>query len=135
VPLSKQLGKHFATHWNVGVSVLPHALAVDPPQSARLVSWFGCGSLVWQAADAVNLLAELLVLRDAEIGAHGVEHRTRAVFDPAIRVGWNGPASVQWVGGIGFPIGLTRDTDDFGVLLYMSVEHAVTAAAREERRW
>jgi hypothetical protein len=56
-------------------------------------------------------------------------------LDPGVRLGWNGPAGIQWVWGVGLPIGLSHDTDHFGVFLYFSVEHAVTRAAQEERRW
>jgi hypothetical protein len=74
-------------------------------------------------------------VRDAEIGRHGVDHRDVVLFNPGARVGWNGPGSIQLVWGLGLPVGLTRDADDFGVLLYLSAEHAVTRAAADERRW
>lgn len=85
--------------------------------------------------DAINVLGELIAAHDEELEDGEVTDRTLLIFNPGVRVGWNGPASLQLVWGLSFPIGLTRDTDDFGVLLYFSAEHAVTRQAREERRW
>ena len=135
VPASKQLGEHFAAHLNLGATILPRARAVDPPRHDRLVSWTGGGSLIWEPYNAINILAELLASRDAEIAEHGIDHETRVTFSPGVRVGWNGPWGVQWVVGVALPIGLTRPSDDLGVFLYFSAEQAVTAAARAARNW
>lgn len=35
--------------------------------------------------------------------------------------------------GVGLPIGLTPETDDLGVFLYLSAEHAFTPSAHAER--
>jgi hypothetical protein len=133
VPASRQFGEHWAAHLNVGVTIVPHALAAGVPGAERLVSWVGGGSLIWEPANAVNVLGELLGGRDEEAAEHGVEHRDTLVFSPGVRMGWNIPAGVQLVAGIGVPIGLTRESDAVGVLLYFSVEHAVTAEARAQR--
>jgi hypothetical protein len=134
VPASKQLGPHWATHLNFGTTILPRARAAGVPGTERLVSWLGGGSLIWEPADAINFLAELLAERDAEIDAGGgVVYRDRVTFDPGVRLGWNVPRGVQIVAGVGVPIGLTADTPDVGVFLYFSVEHAVTSAAAAER--
>ena len=135
LPASKQLNEHIAGHLNVGATILPRARLAQRPGSERLVSWLWGGSLIWEPWNAVNVLAELIATRDAEIGARGVEYRDRVTFNPGVRVGWNGPWGVQWVGGIGVPIGLTAATDHLGVLFYLSAEHAVTATARAERNW
>ena len=134
IPLSKQLGDHWAAHANLGATVLPAARAAGSEEH-RLASWGGGGSVIWEPADAINFLAELVASRDQELdGVRRVEV-TRVTFDPGVRVGWNGPAGIQWVWGVGLPIGLTRHTDDFGVFLYFSAEHAVTAEAHRKRSW
>jgi hypothetical protein len=134
LPVSKQLGPHFAAHLNLGGDCRPHALDVDAPgRSERLTTWLAGGSLIWEPVDAIGILAELVGLRTDEFTAHGKHPENKLVFDPGVRVGWDGPWGVQWVGGIGIPIGLTDATEDLGVFLYFSAEHAVTAAARKER--
>jgi hypothetical protein len=133
VPASRQFGEHWAAHLNAGVTIIPHALAAGVPGAEQLVSWVGGGSLIWEPTDGVNVLGELLGGRDEEVAAQGVDHRDTLTFSPGVRMGWNIPAGVQLVAGVGVPIGLTRESDDLGVFLYLSVEHAVTAAARAAR--
>ena len=95
----------------------------------------GGGSLIWEPVDAVNFLVEVVASRDSEITESRVIHRTHTVLNPGMRTAWNLPASVQVVAGVSAPIGLTSDTSDLGVLLYLSVEHAFTRAAGAERQW
>jgi len=136
LPVSKQFNNHWAGHVNLGVTVVPHARVPEaPPRSESLTSWNGGASLIWEPVDAINLLGEFVASRDEEIEGRGVADKTRATFNPGVRVGWNGPGGVQWVWGLAFPIGLTRDTDAFGVFLYFSAEHAVTAKAQANRQW
>lgn len=135
LPVSKQLGEHWAAHLNFGATVIPRARAAGVAGSDRLLSWLGGGSVIWEPWQAINFLAEMVATRDAELGARGVEYHNRLTLDPGTRIGWNGPGGIQWVWGIGLPIGLTSDTEHFGVFLYFSLEHAVTASARAERNW
>src|SRR5262249_28300029 len=115
VPVSKQLGEHWAGHLNLGATVIPAAEAAGRSESERLLSCLGGGSLIWEPWQAVNFLTEVLATRDAELDPQGVVYRTRLIVNPGIRVGWNGPAGIQWVWGVGLPIGVTPDTDRFGV--------------------
>jgi len=132
-PLSKQLGRHFSAHLNGATTIVPHALL--PHDAALLVSGRGGGSLIWEPFDAINFLCELLASHDEEVEDGRVVERTRVVLDPGVRVAWNAPAGIQFVWGVGLPIGLTPDTEHFAVFLYFSAEHAVTRAAAEKRRW
>jgi hypothetical protein len=117
----------------VGTTIVPHALL--PGSSARLLSGNGGASIIWEPFDAINLLCELVGSRDEEVEDGRVVTRTRATVSPGLRVGWNGPGGVQWVWGLGLPIGLSHDADRFGVFLYVSAEHAVTREARAKRQW
>jgi MFS family permease len=131
--VSKQLA-WLAAHGNVGTRIVPRALAPHG-RVDRLVSWFGGVGLDWLVADAVNPLVELVASRDEEIGVQRVVRGTRVVVSPGVRVGWNGPGGTQWVGGAAVPCGLTRDTEDLGVLLYFSLEHGFTREATGDRAW
>lgn len=131
---SKRLSEHFVAHANLGGTLVPHARAPeDPPRTESLGTVSGGGSVIWEPYDAVNFLCELLASRDEEIGRRGTEELVRVTVNPGVRVGWNGPGGVQWVGGIGVPIGLTHDTDHLGVLFYVSIEHGITAEAHAGR--
>ena len=131
---SKQLSDQLAVHLNLGGTVIPHALAPnDPPRSETLGTVTGGGSVVWGPVDAVDLMCELLASHEDEIRRGGTGALTRVTLSPGVRIGWNGPGGIQWVGGIGLPIGLTHDADDLGVLLYVSIEHGITAAAHAAR--
>lgn len=134
VPVSKQLDDHWAVHLNVGTTVFPDAHAASgPPRREWLTSWLAGGSVIWEPVDAINLLCEIIASDDADVGDRGIARATRVTLNPGVRVGWNGPAGTQWVWGVAAPIGLTRKTDDVGVFLYFSLEHAFTAAARHAR--
>jgi hypothetical protein len=134
VAVSKQIDEHWAAHLNLGATFVPNAHASSgPPRHERLTSWQGGGSVIWEPADAINLLCEVFASDDAEVGLHGINRATHVSVSPGIRVAWNGPAGTQWVWGIASPIGLTRKTDDLGLFLYFSLEHAFTAAAQRGR--
>lgn len=136
LPFSKQVTPHFAAHLNLGVTILPDASDPSfPGRTERLTSWNGGTSVIWEPANAINVLLELVAERDAEIAVADVDYPSRVVLNPGVRLGWNGPWGVQWVVGAAAPIGLTSATDDVGVFLYLSVENAFTAQALAERRW
>ena len=131
LPASKQLGAHFAAHLNAIARIVPHALV--PGGSELLTSAGGGGSVIWEPFDAVNVLCELVAVHQEDIEGGRRVTGTPVVLDPGVRLGWDGPGGVQWVWGIGFPIGLTSDADDFGVFLYFSAEHAFTKQAQASR--
>ncbi|HJQ84243.1 MAG TPA: MFS transporter [Candidatus Binatia bacterium] len=134
LPVSKRLGEHFSAHANAGTRIVPHAL-LGRGRATHLVSALGAASLIWEPWNAVNVLCELVALREEEVEDGRVVARTRVVADPGVRIGCNAPAGVQLVWGIGLPIGLSHDAEHFAVFLYFSAEHAVTAEARRQRRW
>lgn len=134
LPVSKQLGPHWAAHANLGLRWVPNARRPGH-EGEDLLSWTWGGSVIWEPVNAINFLAELVGARENDIVNRRVVWETLLLFSPGVRVGWNGPWGVQYVGGVAVPIGLTRDTDDLGVFFYLSVEHAFTAAARREREW
>jgi hypothetical protein len=129
------MSDHFAGHLNLFGTIVPHALTRERPGATTLTTWGGGGSVIWGPFDAINVLTELIAARNEDATAEGERVTTEVVLNPGARVGWNGPGSLQLVWGVGFPIGLTRDTPDFGVFLYLSAEHAITAEARKERSW
>ena len=136
LPVSKQITPHWEVNLNLGGTIFPNADAPDDPgRSEHLLDGSAAASAIWEPYDAINLLCEVLVSRDEEITRRGTAYHTHPLVNPGMRVGWNGPGGVQWVVGASLPIGFGGDAGELGVLLYLSVEHAITAAARRERSW
>ena len=133
LPVSKQIGDHFAAHLNLGGTVIPRA---DTDRgNARVLLGSGGASLVWEPVDAINFFCELITIGGDDVDDGRSVRHVLAFANPGIRVGWDGPGGSQWVWGIGFPVGLTPDSPSLAVLLYFSIEHPFTSAARAERQW
>ena len=136
LPLSKQLSAQWEVNLNLGGTIFPHADAPDDPgRSEQLLNGSAAASAIWEPYDAINFLCEVLVSQTEEITPRGTTYHTHPQVNPGIRVGWNGSGGVQWVVGAGVPVGFGGDAGQLGVFLYLSVENAITAAARRERNW
>ena len=133
IPVSKQLGEHFAAHLNLGATVIPSA---DTDQGgARVVLGNGGASLVWEPVDAINFLCAPVTVGGDDVDDGRPVRHVLAFANPGVRVGWDGPGGSQWVWGVGVPIGLTRDSPSLAVFLYFAIENPFTSAARAERQW
>jgi Putative MetA-pathway of phenol degradation len=136
LPLSKQLGKHWEVNLNLGGTLFPSAGAPDDSsRNEHLLDGSAGASAIWEPYDAINVLCEVLVAQTEEITRRGSTYHTHPLVNPGVRIGWNGPGGVQWVVGASIPIGFGGDAGQLGGLLYLSIEHAITAAARRERDW
>ena len=136
LPLSKQLDRHWEVNLNLGGTFYPSAPAPEgPSRRERLLDGTAGASVIWEPYDAINILCEVLVAQTEEITDRGTTYHTHPLVNPGVRIGWNGPGGVQWVVGAGAPIGFGVDTGEIQAFLYLSIEHAVTAAARRERNW
>ncbi|MGH7895245.1 MAG: hypothetical protein ACREQL_11300, partial [Candidatus Binatia bacterium] len=136
LPVSKQISRHWAANLNLGGTIFPSVEAPDDPgRQEQLLDGSAAASIIWEPFDAINFLCEVLVFQTEEVTRRATAYHTHPLVNPAVRVGWNGPAATQWVLGLGFPIGFGRDAGELGVFLYFSVEHAITASARRARDW
>lgn len=97
VPVSVILGPALVSHWNGGVTAVPHATTYN----------LGA-SVIWLARPTFNVMVEATWV--AQAGAHDV------VVNPGIRWAHNFASGLQIVPGVAFPNGT-------GVLLYLSFEH------------
>ena len=84
IPVSKQLGEHFAAHLNLGATVIPSA---DTDQGARVVLGNGGASLVWAPVDAINFLCELVTVGGDDVDDGRAVRRVLAFANPGVRVG------------------------------------------------
>ena len=126
LPISKQI-EPFAFHFNAGCTYVPGASvnlggAESPAHNLR--SYNLGGSAIWLVNYEFNLMLELVAYWNEGLDNLGNRERSKIVIlDPGFRWAAFTGDEVQWVLGVGLPIGLSRDAPDIGVFVYMSVEH------------
>lgn len=128
LPVSKKI-EPFAFHFNAGFTYIPDVSVVlanglDSP--GRDLRGYNLGaSAIWLASYDLNFMLELVAFWNDELNEFGVrEHTTEVIVNPGVRYAIYTEGSLQWVIGVGVPIGLSKDAPDYGVFGYMSVEHA-----------
>jgi outer membrane putative beta-barrel porin/alpha-amylase len=131
LPLSKKIGERLFIHLNAGATITPQ-VDLDLENGSRsptenLVDYQAGFSLIYILRHDFNLLLETFAARLQEIDTvtGSKEDQHIMVISPGARYAINFKGGAQMVLGLGFPIGLTRDTDDFGVLFYFSFESAL----------
>jgi hypothetical protein len=122
LPISKEL-EAFALHFNAGVTSTPD-VSVGGSPGRDLTGYNLGGSVIWLATYDFNFLLECVTFWDEDLDDLGNRDRTTSVIlNPGIRYALFTGEEVQWVGGVGCPVGLSDDAPDIGVFIYMSVEH------------
>jgi Putative MetA-pathway of phenol degradation len=130
LPFSKKLGSRFALHANFGLTYLPHARVrlggSTGPLSPRhsLVSYNVGASGIFAVFSRFHLMLEWVGEFEESITDSG---KTTRPFQPVISPGFRGAMvneeNLQVVVGTAAPIGLNRKADNYGALLYLSIEH------------
>jgi hypothetical protein len=130
LPFSKKLGSRFATHANFGLTYLPHARArldgSTGPLSPRrsLLSYNVGASGIFAVFSRFHLMLEWVGEFEESINDAG---QTTSAFQPVISPGFRAAVvneeKLQMVVGAAAPIGLNRHADNYGALLYLSIEH------------
>ena len=138
LPISKTLSDRLYVNANVGVTVYPDAdLRLSNGRHSGefdLVTVNLGLSAFYAVTEDVNFLLEAvwesgqgLEERPSVGGQRMFARRTHTeeiVLAPGIRWAHNLQGGLQIVPGIAFPIGLSEDAMDYGVILYLSIEHA-----------
>jgi hypothetical protein len=127
LPISKQL-EPFAFHFNAGVTYIPDAsvtLETGLDSGGRDLTSANLGaSAIWLTSYRFNVLLELLALFNEELDDLGErDHLTEIILNPGVRYAVYTADEIQWVVGVGVPIGLSADAPDIGLFGYLSVEH------------
>lgn len=127
LPVSKKVGSRLAFHANGGLSYLPQARArldegLSPERS--LVSYNLGASGIFALSPRAHLMMEWVGNFAASINDQGKKKRDFiSAISPGVRVAAIDGDDLQVVLGLAAPIGLTRPTNDYGVFLYLSLEH------------
>ena len=102
---------------------LPLASGLNSPR--RDLTGYNLGaSAFWKPSPRFHLFVEALALWLEDVNDDGFrDHFSQVFLNPGFRYAICQLDEVEWVVGLGVPIGLTAQTPDIGVFAYMSVEH------------
>jgi hypothetical protein len=127
-PFSKEF-ERWAVHLNAGMTCMPGVtVGLDPllaPVIGRDLYAYNFGaSAIYFLRPNFHLMCETLAIWDQELLPNGDRDRTfQYVLSPGFRWAPYTEGDTQWVVGAGVPIGLTADTPNIALFLYMSFEH------------
>jgi Putative MetA-pathway of phenol degradation len=130
LPFSKKLASRFAMHANFGVTYLPGVRMrldgstgeLSPKRS--LVSYNLGASAIFAILPRLHFMLEWVGVFEENINDRGKATRDfMPILSPGFRTAVVNEEKLQVVVGAAAPIGLNRKADNFGALLYFSVEH------------
>lgn len=123
IPLSMELSEKWVTHWNMGMTYLSGARAASGEKADTLGYNLG-GSIIYLFSENFNLLTELVWNSMESVETGGFKEWKRSLFiNPGVRYAFNFKSGLQVVPGLSFPIGLGPSSGEYGILLYLSLEH------------
>ena len=128
LPFSKIVSDRWTLHFNAGMSIFPDVHDRD------LTNYNLGGSAVYAVTRDFNLMLEAVANWNEDVdlgrGRRPVTSRsTSALISPGVLYAFNCPNDLQIVVGAAVPVGLTSDSPDVGVFLYVSFEHPFSRAA------
>lgn len=123
VPVSLTLSDKWVTHWNAGLTFTRNAKGEDGRKGDTLDANAGA-SVVYLLHQNFNLLLEMAW--NANQSVDGKREHT-LLINPGMRAATNFTSGLQMVSGIGVPIGVGPSAGEYGIFLYLSLEHPFTA--------
>jgi len=130
LPFSKKITADVALHANLGLTYLPDVrLPMDAsgnPLSPRrsLVSYNLGASAIYALNARFNFMLEWLGLSEQDIDGGGKPTREfKSFLSPGVRAAVINEKELQSVVGLAWPVGLNRRSENYGVFLYLSIEH------------
>jgi hypothetical protein len=132
LPFSKKVASRLALHANLGLTYVPEArVPLELPASPlsrkhSLVSYNVGASAIYALSSRVNVLVEWLGLSEEGFNGQGKTIRQfKSTLSPGIRSSVIDKEEFQSVIGVALPVGLNRGAENFGVFLYLSIEHKI----------
>jgi len=123
IPASIEIGEKWVTHWNLGATYIPNTKG--PGGIRRDTTGFNYGaSLIYLLSENFNLLVESAGSSHESIGEDGRLRREESFsINPGMRFAVNFKSGLQVVPGIAVPIGVGPSAGEYGVFVYLSLEH------------
>ena len=125
LPVSKIITDRVSVHGNAGFT---HYFDV---QGERPTSYLLGGSAIYAIDRTFHLMLE--GVREWTETIHGfdlIERERSFTLSPGMRYALNFDGGTQVVLGIAAPIHFVQDKRDYGVFLYLSIEHSIAGAAK-----
>jgi hypothetical protein len=120
VGFSTALGDSWFVHANAGLTCLPDASSVGGRDALHYN--FGA-SAIYALTEDVHLMLECVGVWTEQPSGGGTTHEFTALLSPGVRKAFNFVRGQQLVVGVAAPIGLNRQSPDWGVFAYVSFEH------------
>ncbi len=128
LPLSKRVSRSFTLHFNAGATYFPSAKNLGADGSVVRQNLWGTNqgaSVIWLVSPRFNLMLEAVAFQQDQFSESGGKERVhQALISPGFRYAFNLPKG-QLVVGASVPLGLTRNSPNSGVFLYLSWEAPV----------
>jgi hypothetical protein len=123
LPVTRVLTPRIVTHWNAGVTVSP--TAHNPLGAKATTTSVNLGaSVIWLLQPSFNLMLETLWLRTESVVGDGQTAGEEFLFlNPGVRWAFNLAGDLQIVPGVAYTIGLSPDSSQDALFLYLSFEH------------
>ena len=123
LPVTLVLTPRIVTHWNAGTTVSP--TANNPLGAKATTTSVNLGaSVIWLLQPSLNLMLETLWLRTESVVGDGQTAGEEFLFlNPGVRWAFNLAGDLQIVPGVAYTIGLSPDSSQDALFLYLSFEH------------
>jgi hypothetical protein len=123
LPVTLVLTPQIVTHWNAGALLSP--TAKNPLGATATTTSVNLGaSVIWLLRPSFNLMLETLWLRTESVVGEGQTAGEEFLFlNPGIRWAFNLAGDLQIVPGIAYTVGLSPDSSEDALFLYVSFEH------------
>lgn len=121
-------------HLNAGATLTPgvevHLKGGGRSDSHLLVDYRLGFSAIYLFRENLNFLAEVFAERLEGVSplSGSKEEARQMTFSPGVRYAINFKSGAQMVLGLAIPLGLTTETEDYGVFVYLSFESALWKA-------
>jgi hypothetical protein len=111
------------THWNAGATVSPTANNSLGAKATTTSINLGA-SVIWLLRPSFNLMVETIWLRSESVMGEGQTAAEEFLFlNPGVRWAFNLAGDLQIVPGVAYTIGLSPDSSEDALFLYLSFEH------------
>lgn len=123
LPLSVDINEAFTTHWNFGGTYIPGAKEAGGSTADTMAIHSGF-SFIYFPTYRLNLMLEAVwdYIETPQAGG-GKTGGDTFFINPGLRFATDFESGLQMVSGIAFPIGVGPSKGEYGVFLYLSLEH------------